>query len=123
MVSVAELSLAHLPLESDALAADPLPYFEAARRQHPWLAASNLGYVVTEYQAIRDILMQDAALEFAARRLVQVMGAEATGWGRFMQEIMLARDEPEHGRLRGAVAEAFTPGARRTEADRTSAAA
>ena len=32
-----------------------------------------------------------------------------TGWGQFTVEMMLSRNEPIHGRLRGSVAEAFTP--------------
>ena len=64
MTQVSDLTLEHLPLESQALADDPVPFFEAARARHPWLATSNLGVVVTEYKAMREILSQDEALSF-----------------------------------------------------------
>jgi cytochrome P450 len=109
MVSVTELELEHLPLESQELANDPGPYFASARKRHPWLAASNLGYVVTEYQAMKEILAQDDHMRFPGDLTVEIMHAQGTGWGQFTQEMMLSRDEPVHGRLRGSVAEAFTP--------------
>lgn len=106
---VTEESLEHLPLESYELATGPLPYLAAAKRRHPWLAASNLGWVITEYRAMRDILEQDAKLRFPGDQTVEVMGAHGTGWGQFTIEMMLSQNEPVHGRLRGSVAEAFTP--------------
>jgi cytochrome P450 len=109
MTTVTDLQLEHLPLESQDLANDPRPYFEAARRRHPWLAGSNLGWVITEYQAMKEILQQDASLRFPGDQTVEIMHAEGTGWGQFTIEMMLSRNEPIHGRLRGSVAEAFTP--------------
>jgi cytochrome P450 len=109
MASVTELSLEHLPLESQELADNPLPYFEAARAKHPWLAASNLGWVITKYQAMKDILQRDEDLSFPGDATVEIMHAKDTGWGQFTTDMMLSRDEPAHGRLRGSVAEAFTP--------------
>jgi cytochrome P450 len=107
--ALADLELEHLPLETPALAEDPLPCFEAARRRHPWLAASNLGYVVTEHQAIREILSQDGPLRFPGGQIAEVMGAQDTAWGRYTQEFMLAQTGTQHARLRASVAEAFTP--------------
>jgi cytochrome P450 len=68
-----------------------------------------MGYVVTEYQAIKEILQQDDKLRFPAEQIVEVMGAEDTGWGKFTLEMMISRHGAEHDRLRGSVAEAFTP--------------
>jgi cytochrome P450 len=109
MVHVSELSLEHLPLETQALAEDPLPYFEAARRRHPWLAASNLGLVITEHRAMREILQDDGALRFPGEATVEIMGAQETGWGRYVLDFMLSRTGADHARLRASVAEAFTP--------------
>src|SRR5207249_9774791 len=58
VTSLNELELAHLPIESPELALDPMPYFEAARGKHPWLAKSNVGFIVTEYTAMKEILSQ-----------------------------------------------------------------
>lgn len=59
MQIVTDLVLPHLPLEDPSFAVDPMPYIEAARRQHPWLAKCDFGYVVHEYQAIRDLSYMD----------------------------------------------------------------
>jgi cytochrome P450 len=104
-----DLDLAHVPMEDDRFAEDPNPYLAAARRQHPWLARCSVGYFVTEYQAIKDIYYQDAKLRFPGDQIVDLMGAQDTGWGRFTEEMMLSRSGAEHDRLRGSVAEAFTP--------------
>ncbi|CAN7224974.1 cytochrome P450 [Phenylobacterium sp. LjRoot219] len=109
MPLVSDLALSHLPLEEPDFARDPTPFMNAARGKHPFLATSNLGYVVTEYQAMKEILYQDAHLHMPNAQIVQLMGAEGTGWGRFTNEMMLSRSGAEHQRLRGSVAEAFTP--------------
>jgi cytochrome P450 len=104
-----DLDLAHLPMEDDAFAVDPTPYLAEARRRHPWLARCSVGYFVTEYQAIKDIYYQDDKLRFPGDQIVELMSAEGTGWGRFTEEMMLSRSGADHARLRGSVAEAFTP--------------
>lgn len=109
MQSASDLTLPHLPIETDAFASDPTPFMAEARRQHPWLARCNVGYVVTDYQAIKDILYQDDKLCMPSDQIVAIMGAEDTGWGRFTKEMMLSRAGAEHARLRGSVADAFTP--------------
>jgi cytochrome P450 len=109
MVAVTDLPLEHMPLETQDLADNPLPYFESARRKHPWLAASNLGWVITEYQAMKEVLARDEDLMFPGDQTVDIMQAHGTGWGQFTTDMMLSRNEPAHGRLRGSVAEVFTP--------------
>jgi hypothetical protein len=39
--------MVHLPIASTEFGRNPLPFLESARLKHDWLAASNLGYVVT----------------------------------------------------------------------------
>ncbi|MGB8366638.1 MAG: cytochrome P450 [Rhizomicrobium sp.] len=110
MMQVAhELDLAQLSIEEAEFAKDPMPYVEAARRRHPWLAKCGFGYVVHEYQAMKDLLSMDDKLTIATRTVVETMGATGTPWGRFMTEMMIAKTGEEHTRLRGSVAEAFTP--------------
>ncbi|TAL01496.1 MAG: cytochrome P450 [Rhodospirillaceae bacterium] len=109
MQSVTDLALPHLPIEEPAFAADPMPYIEAARRQHPWLAKCNGGYVVHGYQAIKDLLYMDDRLSASSDDIIEIMGAKGTRWGKFIQEMVLAKSGPEHARLRGSIAAAFTP--------------
>ena len=104
-----ELELAHLPIEEQALGNDPMPFFEMARQKHPWLAASNLGIVVTEYRAMDDIMRLDQKLKMPGENIVDMMGARGTGWGHFAEEMMLARSGADHARLRGSVSSAFGP--------------
>jgi cytochrome P450 len=110
MLRIDDLELSQLPIELPELASDPMPYFDAVRRQHPWLAKCRVGYAVTEYAAMKEmILHHDSRLRFMSKEIVDLMGARGTGWGRFTEEIMLSKSGGEHARLRGSVAEAFTP--------------
>jgi len=110
MLCVSDLELSNLPIEQSGMAADPMPYFDAVRRQHPWLARCSVGYAVTEYAAMKEIILHhDGRLRFMSREIVDLMKARGTGWGRFTEEIMLSKSGAEHARLRGSVAEAFNP--------------
>jgi cytochrome P450 len=109
MLSINELDLPHLAIEQPEFAADPMPRFEAARRAHPWIAKCGVGYVVTDYVAMKEILHKDESLRMPSPEIVGLMGAHGTGWGRFTEEMMLSKSGVDHARLRGAVAAAFTP--------------
>ena len=109
MRTVSELALPHLPLEDPAFALDPMPYFEAARREHPWLARCNFGYVVHEYQAIKELSYMDDRLRPSMDTITEIMGAKGTPWGEFMDNLMLAKSGAEHARIRSSVEASFTP--------------
>ena len=109
MQIVSELALPHLPLESPTFAVDPMPYIEAARRQHPWLARCDFGYVVHEYQAIRDLSYMDDKFRPSMDTITEIMGAKGTPWGEFMDNLMLAKTGAEHARIRRSVEASFTP--------------
>jgi cytochrome P450 len=107
--TIAELRLPYLSIEDPAFAVDPMPHFEAARRQHPWLARCAYGYIVHEYQAIRDLLFLDDRMRPSMDSITAIMGARGTPWGDFMDNLMLAKSPPEHTRLRNSVLASFTP--------------
>jgi cytochrome P450 len=109
MPSIRELDLGHLPIASPELAADPNPYFAEGRRRHPWLMSSDRGFVVTDYAAMNDLLRMDVQLQVSSREFVERMGAHGTGWGRFAEEMLVAKSGADHTRLRSSVANAFTP--------------
>jgi cytochrome P450 len=109
MESVTNLSLPYLPLEDPAFAVDPMPFMEAARREHPWLAKCNVGYVVHGYQAIRDLTPLDDKMRPSMDSISEIMGGKGTPWGDFMDNLMLAKTGTEHARIRSAVAISFTP--------------
>jgi cytochrome P450 len=109
MQTAAELDLAHLPLEEQAFADDPLPRFAAARRRHPWLAKGAYGYVVLEYQAIKDLLSMDDRLHTPNAGIAELMGAKGTPWGRFQEEQIMAQSGAAHRRVRDVLAPMFTP--------------
>ena len=109
MVSATELDLPHLAMEQPEFAANPFPHFDAARKQHPWLARCSLGYVVHEYAAIRDLVMRNGEFRGSYDGIVELMGAKGTPWGRFTEAQMLAHDGPYHQRLRNVLAPKFLP--------------
>lgn len=110
MPAIEDLDLEHLPIASKAFGDNPHPFMAKARTRHDWLARSDLGYVVTGYQAIDQILRQDDKLSMPGEEIVDIMGARGTGWGDFAVEQMLVDSGPRHARLRGAVSTAFMPG-------------
>ena len=109
MQSVDDLELPELPVLEPAFAEDPLPDFAAARAAHPWLAKSAVGYLVHEYEAIKDLYFMDDKLHFATANIVEFMGARDTPWGDFTEGLMIVKQGEEHARVRSNVAPAFTP--------------
>jgi cytochrome P450 len=109
MQAISELELSHLAMEDPDFAAAPYPRFAAARAQHPWLARSNLGFVVTNYRAVRELMAMEANMRTPYDRIVDLMGARGTAWARFQEAHILSRAGPEHKRLRDILAPAFTP--------------
>jgi len=109
MHSVTELDLAEMPIERPDFAADPMPYLESARRCHPWLAKCSVGYIIHQYQAIKDLIHMDAKLRTSNDSVTEIMGAKGTRWGRFIDNQILAQSGPAHSRLRASVEAAFTP--------------
>lgn len=105
-----ELDLEHLPIATAEFGSDPVPFFDKARRKLDWLAASDLGYVVTGYRAIDEILRLDDKLTMPGEEIVDIMGARGTGWGDFAIDQMLVSSGERHARLRGSVGTAFGPG-------------
>ncbi len=110
MPSINDLDLVHMPITTAEFGEDPLPWFAKARERHEWLAASDIGYVVTGYRAIDEIMRLDANLTMPGEEIVDIMGARGTGWGDFAVDQMLVSSGERHARLRGSVSTAFGPG-------------
>lgn len=104
-----ELDLSPIAVHAPDLATNPMPFFDAAKTQHPWLARCDQGILVTEHQAMKDLLSMDDKLTVPSHQIVEIMGAQGTGWGRFVEETMLCSTGERHARLRGSVNAAFTP--------------
>jgi cytochrome P450 len=109
MQSLADLDLPHLPVEAPAFAMDPVRYFRAARQQHAWLATSNIGLLIHEYTAIRELLGRDDLFQPAYEGIVGVLGAHGTPWGRFTEEQLISMPADQHRLLRDVFAAKFTP--------------
>jgi cytochrome P450 len=110
MQLLTEMDLPLLPAEQPDFSADPMPFVEAARRKHPWVAKSAVGgYYIYGYRAACDILYMDDKLVPYFDGIAKFYEAEDTEWGHFMSEMMIARHGAEHTRLRESAAEAFTP--------------
>jgi cytochrome P450 len=109
MQAAAELDLPYLAMDEDSFAADPLPHFEAARAQHPWLARWLYGYVITDYQAMRDLFKEEDKMGAPYGNIAELMGAEGTPWGRFQEQHLLNQSGAPHKRIRDLLAPFFTP--------------
>jgi cytochrome P450 len=109
MQVVSAMELPALPVEQPEFAANPMPYVDAARLRHPWLATFHAGYVVHGYQATKDLLCMDDKMRVNFDGIVEYFGAQGTAWARFMESMLPTQSAPQHTRLRASVAEAFTP--------------
>ena len=110
MPSISDLKLEKLPIASEKFGNDPIPFLSNARLVHVWLAASDIGFVVTRHRAIDDIMRLDGKLKMPGEEIVEIMGAQGTGWGDFCLDQMLVASGERHARLRGSVGMAFGPG-------------
>jgi cytochrome P450 len=104
-----QLDLPFLEMDDPGFAADPLPRFAEARRQHPWLARSKFGVVITEYQAMRDLFGRDEELRPPYADIVDVLGVRDTPWGDFTERQMISLPVETHRFLRNTFAAKFTP--------------
>jgi cytochrome P450 len=109
MRAVTDLNLPFLPFDGPEFAADPMRFIEPARREHPWLARCSVGYIVHEYNAMKDLYLMDDKLHISAGQLTEIMGAKGTPWGRFMEDQLIAAQGARHARIRSSVAASFTP--------------
>jgi len=109
MQALAELELPHLPVETSEFAANPVKFFNEAKQAHPWIAASDIGYYIHEYSAIRELLIQDDKLLPAYDGIVEQLGVQNTEWGRFTEQQMISLPVESHRLLRDTFAAKFTP--------------
>jgi len=109
MQQAADLDLPYLTMEEDAFAENPFPHFARARAQHPWLARWTLGYVVTDYRAMRDLFAMEGRMRMLYDNIVEIMDAKGTPWGNFQQRHMLNQSGESHKRIRDILAPSFTP--------------
>jgi cytochrome P450 len=109
MQSVSELPLPELVMEDPAFAEDPFSRFAAARSEHPWLAKTSHGYVVTQYAAIKDLLGMDDKLRVAHEGMIELMNAHGSKWGEFQLNSVLGLGGERHNRIRDVLAPMFTP--------------
>ncbi len=109
MQNLAGLDLPYLPVEDAAFAADPMRYVAEARRKHPWIAKSDIGYFIHEYAAIREFLIQEDKLRPAYDGIVEQFDAHGTPWGRFTEEQLISLPDDKHKLLRTTFAAKFTP--------------
>jgi len=109
MDSTVEATIPMMPVETPEFAADPQPFLEAVRKEHPWLARFSQGYVVHGYQACADLLADNVNMTCGFGPVLDYFGVRGTMFARFMEETLISEYSPAHARLRGSVAHAFTP--------------
>ncbi|MEZ5736436.1 MAG: cytochrome P450 [Novosphingobium sp.] len=111
MEATTQTPLPVMPVETPEFAADPGPYLRAAQAEHPWLARFSQGYIVHGHQAVCNLLADDDNLHSGFGPVIDFYEARGTTWGRFMDEIIMARpgSSEGHKRLRASINKAFTP--------------
>lgn len=109
MRKVNELDLPTLKVEDPEFWIDPFSPFNDARAKHPWLAKCSFAFVVTAYDAMRDVMEHDGKMSVGYARAVEGMGAIDTPWGRFIKHAIQNQIGHQHTRLRSVLAPAFTP--------------
>jgi len=109
VTNVNDLDLYELSIGTQEFANEPNPGMIAAREQHPWLAKTEFGIMITERDALDELLRRDDVLKTPADHIVEIMGGEGTNWARFQHECLIARDGETHARIRGVVNRAFSP--------------
>lgn len=109
MPNAEDLDLPWLALEDPATFPDPYAQFNEARSRHPWLAKCSFGYVVTAYEAMREVMEHDDVMSVGYKRSVEAMGALETPWGQFIAHAIQGQTGDLHSRLRKVLAPAFTP--------------
>ena len=117
MQQAADLDLPFLDMGEDWFAADPYPEFARAHAAHPWLARWPIGYVVTDYQAMRDLFAMTGKMRQLYDDIVRLMDAEGTPWGNFQKRHILSIDGERHKQVRDVLAPSFTPRAARMHRD------
>jgi cytochrome P450 len=65
--------------------------------------------VIHGYQATKDLMWLDDKMWTCNDMVVDIMGAHGTGWGTYIEKQIMALNGPDHARVRGSVAQAFTP--------------
>ena len=109
MQLVTDLPLPRLAIDHPEFSKDPVGEFERARRQHPWLAQTPFGLIITEYAAMRDFYGMDECMRPPHEVVIAAMRAQGSRWERFQQDSLMAVTGDTHRRIRDVVAPLFTP--------------
>jgi cytochrome P450 len=110
MPQLSELALHYLAVEDQAFADAPFAQLQAAQKVHPWLARTAFGYMITEYRAVRELIVHEDKLRMGLTEIADHMGAQGTPWGNFIADNIEGQTGETHKRLRTAVSTFFTPG-------------
>ena len=109
VAELSDLDLPFLPIEDPDFSLNPVERFIEARGQHPWLARTSVGYILTEHAAMRDIMRNDDNMVIGFNEVVEYMGATGTPWGEFIKGTIQTQFGETHVRLRDALRSAFSP--------------
>ena len=105
---LSELDLPHIDLFDPEYARDPHSTYLAASGKS-WIAQYQFGYLVLDYEAMRDFLRDDERCREPNVDLVRMWNAQGTAFERFTAHQLVALRGDEHKRIRDLVAPAFTP--------------
>ena len=108
MKLLSELDLPQIDLFDPEYARDPhATYLEASKES--WIAKYQFGYLLLDYQSMRDFLRDDARCRTPNLDLIHMWNAQGSTFERFTAHQLVALRGSEHKRIRDLVAPAFTP--------------
>lgn len=108
MQPVTQMPMPELDIVTREFGQDALSHLAAARKQS-WLAKSVAGYVILDYQGMRDLLSMDDKLRTPNEDVTRIMNAENTRWGQWNNTFLLSKRGDVHKRIRDLIAPTFTP--------------
>ena len=108
MKQLGELDLPQIDLFDPEYARDPHATYLAAREKS-WIARYQFGYLLLDYESMRDFLRDDERCREPNLDLVRMWNAQGTAFERFTAHQLVALRGEEHHRIRKLVAPAFTP--------------
>ena len=108
MQHVAELELPYLDVFSPEFLRDPHSRYAEALEES-WIAKYDGGYLVLDYQAMKDLLDDDERIPTFFQKIVEDWQAEGTPWAAMQLDHPISRHGEDHKRLKQLVMPAFTP--------------
>jgi len=107
MTNLADLELPYLDVFTDEFLQDPHSHYAEALKES-WIAKFENGYMLLDYQSMKDFLSDEDKASAAFEYFIDQWGCEDTSWAKMQLDHPASRSGPEHMRLRTLIMPAFS---------------